>query len=127
MRHHRCRRDRRSPILPPNKIDEGRLEDIRECIGCNMCVSRYESAARNALVYPERYERRGVPAGGIPTLTTRVNSDKTCWYSGPDRRGWNARVSSANAGSGESSVDEARDLGATALGVTLPGLGNGPA
>jgi dimethylamine/trimethylamine dehydrogenase len=26
------------PFLP-NKIDEGRLEDIRECIGCNMCVT----------------------------------------------------------------------------------------
>lgn len=23
----------------PRKIDEGRIEDIRECIGCNMCVS----------------------------------------------------------------------------------------
>ena len=29
------------PFLP-NKIDEGRLEDIRECIGCNMCISRFE-------------------------------------------------------------------------------------
>ena len=26
------------PFLP-NKIDEGRIEDIRECIGCNICVS----------------------------------------------------------------------------------------
>jgi dimethylamine/trimethylamine dehydrogenase len=26
------------PFLP-NKIDEGRLEDIRECIGCNICVT----------------------------------------------------------------------------------------
>ena len=26
------------PFLP-NKIDEGRVEDIRECIGCNICVS----------------------------------------------------------------------------------------
>ena len=26
------------PFLP-KKIEEGRLEDIRECIGCNMCVS----------------------------------------------------------------------------------------
>ncbi len=26
------------PFLP-NKIDEGRAEDIRECIGCNICVS----------------------------------------------------------------------------------------
>ena len=23
----------------PNKIDEGRIEDIRECIGCNICVT----------------------------------------------------------------------------------------
>ena len=26
------------PFLP-NKIDEGRVEDIRECIGCNMCIT----------------------------------------------------------------------------------------
>ncbi|MDR3159315.1 MAG: FAD-dependent oxidoreductase [Zoogloeaceae bacterium] len=28
------------PFLP-KKIDEGRLEDIRECIGCNQCVSKF--------------------------------------------------------------------------------------
>lgn len=28
------------PFLPA-KIDEGRLDDIRECIGCNMCVSKF--------------------------------------------------------------------------------------
>ncbi len=26
----------------PKKIEEGRYEDIRECIGCNVCVSRWE-------------------------------------------------------------------------------------
>lgn len=26
------------PFLP-NKIDEGRIDDIRECIGCNICIS----------------------------------------------------------------------------------------
>ena len=26
----------------PRKIDEGRVEDICECIGCNMCISRFE-------------------------------------------------------------------------------------
>ena len=25
----------------PNKIREGRLDDIRECIGCNMCIGRF--------------------------------------------------------------------------------------
>lgn len=29
------------PFLP-KKIEEGRLEDIRECIGCNICISRWE-------------------------------------------------------------------------------------
>jgi dimethylamine/trimethylamine dehydrogenase len=30
------------PFLP-RKIEEGRLEDIRECIGCNECVARWEA------------------------------------------------------------------------------------
>ena len=30
------------PFLP-NKIEQGRPEDIRECIGCNICVSGYTS------------------------------------------------------------------------------------
>ena len=29
------------PFLP-KKIEEGRLEDIRECIGCNQCIARFE-------------------------------------------------------------------------------------
>jgi len=29
------------PFLP-RKIEEGRLNDIRECIGCNVCISRWE-------------------------------------------------------------------------------------
>ena len=32
------------PFLP-NKIDEGRLDDIRECIGCNICVAQDNLAA----------------------------------------------------------------------------------
>jgi dimethylamine/trimethylamine dehydrogenase len=32
------------PFLP-RKIDEGRVEDIRECIGCNICISRWERGA----------------------------------------------------------------------------------
>jgi dimethylamine/trimethylamine dehydrogenase len=36
-----CRPSISDPFLP-QKIDEGRLEDIRECIGCNICISRWE-------------------------------------------------------------------------------------
>lgn len=57
------------PFLP-KKIEEGRLDDIRECIGCNMCASRYNQGARivctqNATLgeeyrrgwHPEKFER----------------------------------------------------------------------
>lgn len=33
------------PFLP-NKIAEGRPEDIRECIGCNMCVSKFNQVGQ---------------------------------------------------------------------------------
>ncbi|MDP9283354.1 MAG: FAD-dependent oxidoreductase [Actinomycetota bacterium] len=36
-----CRPSISDPFLP-RKIDEGRLDDIRECIGCNICISRWE-------------------------------------------------------------------------------------
>jgi dimethylamine/trimethylamine dehydrogenase len=36
-----CRPSTADPFLP-KKIEEGRLDDIRECIGCNVCISRWE-------------------------------------------------------------------------------------
>ena len=57
------------PFLP-KKIEEGRLDEIRECIGCNICASRYEQnvtivCTQNATVgeeyrrgwHPERFDR----------------------------------------------------------------------
>ena len=35
------------PFLP-KKVEEGRPEDIRECIGCNMCASKFN---QNSLIY----------------------------------------------------------------------------
>jgi dimethylamine/trimethylamine dehydrogenase len=34
--------DRRS--LPAEKIDEGREDEIRECIGCNICISSWHDS-----------------------------------------------------------------------------------
>ena len=62
------------PFLP-NKINEGRLEDIRECIGCNMCISRWEIGGppmictQNATAmeeyrrgwHPEKFEKTASP------------------------------------------------------------------
>jgi dimethylamine/trimethylamine dehydrogenase len=57
------------PFLP-RKIQEGRYDDVRECIGCNVCISRSESGqhigcTQNATAgeeyrrgwHPERFER----------------------------------------------------------------------
>ena len=64
------------PFLP-QKIEEGRYDEIRECIGCNVCASRFPQSApivctQNATVgeefrrgwHPERFREAG-------------NSDKT--------------------------------------------------
>jgi dimethylamine/trimethylamine dehydrogenase len=61
------------PFLP-KKIEEGRPEDIRECIGCNMCVSKFQQGAQiyctqNATVmeeyrrgwHPEKFEKTRTP------------------------------------------------------------------
>ena len=57
------------PFLP-RKVEEGRYDEIRECIGCNVCISRSESGnhlgcTQNATAgeeyrrgwHPERFER----------------------------------------------------------------------
>ncbi len=62
------------PFLP-KKVEEGRLADIRECIGCNICVSTYNLGApitctQNPTIgeeykrgwHPERYRPAGKTA-----------------------------------------------------------------
>ncbi len=58
-----CRPSISDPFLP-TKIDEGRLDDIRECIGCNVCISRWE-------------------IGGPPVICTQNATAGEEW-----RRGW---------------------------------------
>ena len=58
------------PFLP-TKIDEGRSEDIRECIGCNICLSRWWQVTplictQTPDMHPERDLDGGVPARLAP-------------------------------------------------------------
>ena len=48
------------PYLP-KKIEEGRLDDIRECIGCNVCISRWEIGGPPLICTQNADRRRGVP------------------------------------------------------------------
>ncbi len=90
------------PFLP-KKIDEGRIEDVRECIGCNVCISRWE-------------------IGGPPMVCTQ-NATANEEY----RRGWHpekfARTTSEDSvlvvGAGPAGMEAARVLGERGYEVHL--------
>ena len=90
------------PFLP-KKIDEGRIEDVRECIGCNVCISRWE-------------------IGGPPMICTQ-NATANEEY----RRGWhpekfnkvNTEDSVLVVGAGPSGMEAARVLGERGYDVHL--------
>ena len=44
----------------PKKIEEGRSEDIRECIGCNVCISRVGNRRSAHDLHAERHGQRRV-------------------------------------------------------------------
>ncbi len=93
------------PFLP-KKIEEGRLEDIRECIGCNICY------AHNSLGAPIRCTQN-------PTMGEE-------W-----RRGWHPETIPAKAsrdsvlviGGGPAGLEAARALGQRGCQVTLAEAG----
>jgi dimethylamine/trimethylamine dehydrogenase len=112
------------PFLP-KKIEEGRYEDIRECIGCNICASRFPQSApivctQNATVgeefrrgwHPERFE----PA---------ANADKTVLVLGAGPAGMEcARVLGERGMSAVHLVDEQEAIGGSLRRVSAyPKLG----
>ena len=74
------------PFLP-KKIEEGRLEDIRECIGCNICISRWEIGGpplictQNATA-GEEYRRGWHPERFEPAK----NAEVQVWVTAPDEK-----------------------------------------
>jgi len=83
------------PFLP-NKIQEGRLEDIRECIGCNICVSRFE-------------------VGGPPIICTQNATTgeeyRRGWHPEKFERAMNADTDVLIVGAGPAGMECARVLG----------------
>ncbi|MCP4316433.1 MAG: FAD-dependent oxidoreductase [Hyphomicrobiales bacterium] len=97
-----CRPSISDPFLP-KKVDEGRVEDIRECIGCNVCIARWE-------------------IGGPPMVCTQ-NATANEEY----RRGWHpekfTKTSSEDSvlvvGAGPAGMECARVLGERGYDVHL--------
>jgi len=113
------------PFLP-KKIDEGRLEDIRECIGCNMCISKFEIGAlpivctQNATV-GEEYRRRWHPE----RFTKAGNAEKDVLVIGAGPSGMEcARILGERGMNRVHLVDAAAEIGGHLKDVVgLPGLG----
>ena len=113
------------PFLP-RKIEEGRLDDIRECIGCNVCVSRWEIGGpplictQNATA-GEEYRRGWHPEKFTPAAI----ADRDVLVIGAGAAGMEcARVLGLRGMRRVHLVDAAPEIGGYAGWVSrLPGLG----
>jgi dimethylamine/trimethylamine dehydrogenase len=113
------------PYLP-KKIEEGRLDDIRECIGCNMCISKFEVGAlpivctQNATV-GEEYRRGWHPE----KFTKAANADKDVLVIGAGPAGMEcARILGERGMNRVHLVEAGTDIGGHVKDVSgLPRLG----
>jgi dimethylamine/trimethylamine dehydrogenase len=109
----------------PRKIEEGRLDEIRECIGCNVCISKWESGTgpiwctQNATA-GEEYRR-----GWHPEIFSRAkNADSLVLVVGAGPAGMECATVLAKRGyEGVHLLDGSDSLGGHLKWTTrLPGL-----
>jgi dimethylamine/trimethylamine dehydrogenase len=112
------------PFLPA-KIDEGRTDEIRECIGCNICVSRYEQhtsiiCTQNATI-GEEYRRGWHPE----RFSTAKNRENDVLIVGAGPAGMECALVLARRGMRRVHlVDAEREMGGAVSWISrLPGLG----
>src|SRR5262249_41891879 len=110
------------PFLP-EKIRQGRLDEIRECIGCNVCISKADSrrhigCTQNPTAGEEH--RRGWHPERVPPLEQPLHV--LVVGAGPSGRG--GPVTLARRGASVDLVERAPQAGGSLGWITrLPGLG----
>jgi dimethylamine/trimethylamine dehydrogenase len=112
------------PFLP-NKIKEGRVDEIRECIGCNICIARWERClpiicTQNA-TSGEEFRRGWHPE----RFSQAANAENDVLVVGAGPAGMECAVVLAKRGMRRVHLVEAEDqLGGALRWITrLPGLG----
>jgi dimethylamine/trimethylamine dehydrogenase len=113
------------PFLP-RKIEEGRLDDIRECIGCNECVARWEVGApivcsQNATA-GEEYRRGWHPE----RFTPAANREKSVLVVGAGPAGLECAVVLGKRGmSAVHLIDSGNEVGGCLNWITKLGHSDG--
>src|SRR5581483_5190826 len=112
------------PFLPM-KIQEGRLDEIRECIGCNVCIARalyhHQIVCTQNATAGEEYRRGWHPERFEPA----ANADRDVLVVGAGAAGMECAIVLGKRGMRRVHlVDAAADIGGYAALVSqLPGLG----
>jgi len=113
------------PFLP-RKIEEGRLDDIRECIGCNVCISRWEIGGPPLVCTQNATSAEEFRRGWHPEkFTQAANADNDVLVVGAGPAGMECAIVLAKRGLRRVHlVDAAEDIGGHMRWVPkLPGLG----
>ncbi len=111
------------PFLP-QKIDEGRADDIRTCIGCNVCISRWEIGGPPMICTQNATSGEEYRRGWHPERFPKAGSDDSMLVVGAGPAGSECARVLMERGYTVHLVDDGEKIGgATNSIATLPGLG----
>jgi dimethylamine/trimethylamine dehydrogenase len=113
------------PFLP-SKIEQGRLDEIRECIGCNVCIGRFKQGGVRLVCTQNPTAGEEYRRGWHPERFTRAgNSDNDVLVVGAGPAGMECAIVLAKRGMRRVHLVEAEDElgGAMRWIARLPGLG----
>ena len=111
------------PFLPV-KIKEGRIEDIRTCIGCNVCISRWEIGSAPIVCTQNATTGEEFRRGWHPEKFAPKSSDDSILIIGAGPAGSEAARVLMERGHVVHLVDSAAKIGGHVNDVSsLPGLG----
>ncbi len=111
------------PFLP-TKIEQGRLDDLRVCIGCNVCISRWEIGGPPMICTQNATAGEEYRRGWHPEKFPKAGSDDTVLVVGAGPSGAECARVLLERGYTVHVVDKSDKVGGCVNDIaTLPGLG----
>ncbi len=111
------------PFLP-EKINQGRVDDIRTCIGCNVCISRWEIGGPPMICTQNATSGEEYRRGWHPEKFPKAGSDDSFLVVGSGPSGSECARVLMERGYTVHLVDSGEKIGGSTNSIaTLPGLG----